>query len=53
MEAEGRIMLPQAESGATSRWKGQGRILPLQVSEAAWSSSHVDFGLLAYRTVRQ
>ena len=38
MEGEAEIRLLQVESGAPSGWKGQGRNLPLQVSEKAWPS---------------
>ena len=38
MEAEAEIRLLQVESRAPSGWKGQGRNLPLRVSEKAWSS---------------
>lgn len=44
------VILPQAKE---CLWKRQGKVLPLQVSEGGWSSRHLDFGLLAPRTVRE
>lgn len=39
--------LNQGITGANGSWKSQGRILPLQVSERAWSCQYLDFGLRA------
>ena len=52
-EAEIGVMLPQAKRCQEPLRVGRGKHFPLELSEGAQHCQHLDFGLLASRTVRQ
>ena len=55
-QAEIRVMQPQAQEQrpATNRsWKRQRTDSPLELLEGSWPRPHLDFGLLASRTMRE